>query len=142
MSEALRPEEARALDKTRADLLAEVLRRCMGLDADDNARHDFGDLNGGALQRPTEVAAELLRALSDEGLTIAVATLDTARSASELDAAALRAERIVGYREGRLEAWSELLSWAEDNLDVAKAALTPDARAALRASGSPEDRQP
>jgi hypothetical protein len=62
----------RSLDETRVELLAEVLRRCMGLSAEDNARHDFGDLIGGALQRPTEVAAELLRALSDEGLTIAV----------------------------------------------------------------------
>lgn len=55
------------------DVLTEVLRRCMGLDPDDNSRQDFGDLNGGALQRPTEVAAELVRALSDEGYTVCLA---------------------------------------------------------------------
>lgn len=55
----------------KQELLAEVLRRCMGIDADDNARHDFGDMNGGALQRPSEAAAELLCALGDDGLTIA-----------------------------------------------------------------------
>lgn len=62
------------LRATKIELLAGVLRRCMGIDDGDNARHDFGDINGGSLQRPTEVAAELLDALSDENLTIAALT--------------------------------------------------------------------
>jgi hypothetical protein len=72
------PERPDLLERTKQELLAEVLRRCMGIDADDNARHDFGDINGGMLQRPTEVATELLRALSDEGLTITAAPVTDA----------------------------------------------------------------
>lgn len=56
------------------DPMSEVLRRCMGIDAGDDTRQDFGDLNGGALQRPSEVAAELIRALTDEGFRLTPAT--------------------------------------------------------------------
>ena len=69
-----RDDNVEGLNVMRAELLAGVLRRCLGIDAGDNTRQDFGDLNGSRLQRPSEAAAELLRALSDEGLTIAIAT--------------------------------------------------------------------
>ncbi len=71
-------------DDTALRALTLAIRSCMGIDAHDNARHDFGDINGGSLQRSSEVAHELLAALSDEGyrLTgmkrkIAVLAIDT-----------------------------------------------------------------
>ena len=45
------------------DSLAEALRRSLYIGNDDDSRQDFGDLDGGALMRPSEAAAAIIKAL-------------------------------------------------------------------------------